>query len=197
MNIDNHIRLFEAMEFANWAHRNQMRHVTKAPYIIHPLHVITLLMAHEIDADDPEDLDVLIAAANHDTLEDNPAEVTIDLLENKIGKEPTRIVCGVTLDPVQPDKRASRRKIAAADWKIQIVKVADVLSNTVHTITSIHERGLDNTQTFFSQPIKDRVHMEWEFLQAISQETAPEELLHLMNSCDEALGRLSVLAITS
>ncbi|MEN9613991.1 MAG: guanosine-3,5-bis(diphosphate) 3-pyrophosphohydrolase [Candidatus Parcubacteria bacterium] len=165
MNIHNHERLSDAIQFANWAHRKQKRKLTDAPYIMHPCHGTMLLMCHGLSIDDPLEFIAIIAETLHDTHEDNPKEVSLPLINETFGYDVARVVFGVTLDPTNPDKRRARQKILRADWIVRIVKVADILSNTISTTSVVRKRGLAVVQKHFSQPISDRVRMERAFFE--------------------------------
>lgn len=193
MNIKNQTILLQSMQFANWAHRNQKRKVNDVPYIIHPFHVRWLLTTHELNPDMDLHVPVFIAGDNHDTVEDNPEEVTFELIESQFGAEAARIVKGVTLDPKNPDKRLSRSKILASDWKIKIVKVADVLSNTMSLVLAIEKYGLVEVQKHFKGAIYDRFVMEMQFINAIPNNEHPC-LSALATSATMALWQLEALA---
>jgi len=183
--------LFQALEFANWAHRNQKRKLADAPYVVHPFHGMVLLFSHGISSESSDGLTVLIAEVLHDTLEDNPEEVTLGLIEEKFGPDVARTVNGVTLNSDNPDKRSSRKKIVASDWRIRIVKVADVLSNTIATTDSIRQYGLAEVQKRFRQPIAERVQMEREFLDAVLKpDDQYDPLLQIHKSALKALDEL-------
>lgn len=186
--------LLRAMEFANWSHRNQKRKTSQTPYVIHPFHGMILLMEYGLDPKSDQDLDILAAFALHDALEDNPEEVTSDLIKRKFGSEVARIVRAVTLNPKNPDKRLSRQKILLDDWKVQIVKVADILSNTIATSLSIQRVGLAETQKHFKQPIADRIAMEREFLGSIKLSGVPMTLINMTESALGALDELKEIA---
>src|SRR5688572_30173535 len=57
-------RLDTALAFSARAHRTQVRKGTDTPYIIHPVHVSMILVAHGFDED------LAIAGLLHDTVED-------------------------------------------------------------------------------------------------------------------------------
>jgi len=189
-NLNKQRYLLRAMELANWAHRDQKRKTSQAPYIIHPFHGIILLMECGLDPKSDQDLEILAAFALHDSIEDNPEEVTYDLIMSKFGTEVARIVRAVTLDPKNPDKRLSRQKILLDDWKVQIVKVADILSNTIAISLSIQRVGLAETQKYFKQPIADRIAMEQEFLGSIKLSGVPMTLINMTESALAALDEL-------
>jgi len=186
MNIKNQTTLLQSMQFANWAHRNQKNKMNDAPYIVNPFHVRWLLATHGLDPDIDENVPVFIAGDNHNAVEDNPEEVTFELIEAQFGAEAARIVKGVTLDPKNPDKQLSRDKILASDWKIKIVKVADVLSNTMSLVLAIEKFGFEEVQKHFKMAIYDRFTMEIRFINAIP---------HNEHACLGALAKSATLAL--
>ena len=81
-------KIFQAMEFAQSAHRGQYRKGTKLPYIIHPLGVMEILLRENA----PEE--VVIAGILHDTLEDTAT--TAEELEQNFGKRVKELVLAAT-----------------------------------------------------------------------------------------------------
>ena len=194
LNLKNQMTMLQSMNFANWAHRNQKRKIGKAPYIIHPFHMRWLLVTHGLDPNMDDNVPVFIACDCHDGREDNPEEVTFELIEFLFGPEAARIVKGVTLDKDNPDKRESRKKILASDWKIVVTKVVDVLSNTMATTDAIRRLGLSEVQRHFKQPILERVEMEREFIAAIPAAAEHPCLAALVKSAAKALDELADVA---
>lgn len=181
------------MDFANWAHRNQKRKIGDVPYIIHPLHLRWLLATHGLNPDHDDNVPIFIAADNHDGPEDNPEEVSFASIESLFGAEAARIVKGVTLNPENPDKRLSRQKILGSDWAIQIVKVADILSNTMAKTMAIRKLGLAKVQTYFKQPIIEQIAMERWFLDNIQLAGVPMPLIDITESALAALDELKAI----
>lgn len=96
--------LSEAVEFAARAHRGQLRKGSALPYIVHPAE------AAAICATFTDDVEVLAAAALHDTLEDTDA--TAEQLEALFGSRVARIVAG--------ESENKREELPAADtWKVR------------------------------------------------------------------------------
>jgi (p)ppGpp synthase/HD superfamily hydrolase len=192
--MNNQGMLFKPIEFANWAHRNQKRKIGVAPYIVHPFHTMLLLLLHGVRVNEPEGIIVLTASLLHDAPEDNPEEITFELIEKEFGSEVARIVKGVTLDPSNPDKRLSRQKILGADWMTRIVKVADVLSNTIGTTVAIEKLGLAEVQKHFTQPILERVQMEQEFMGRVCGFYEHIWLASIHETAVQALDELAIVA---
>src|ERR1700676_2641112 len=91
--------LVRAVEFAARKHRLQRRKdVDASPYINHPVALMSVLCVEA----DVCDVEVLCAAALHDTIEDT--ETTHDELEREFGKKIAGIVAEVTDDKFAPHK---------------------------------------------------------------------------------------------
>jgi len=122
---------FEALDFAEQAHANQLRK-SGDPYILHPCNVARIL-AEEMDVRDPE---ILAAALLHDTVED-VKDITIEVIGERFGKNVEAIVDGCTkiahfLGDKQTFYKVVHRKIfsgAAARLEVMLVKLADRLHN--------------------------------------------------------------------
>ena len=119
--------LLRAVEFAANKHRDQRRKdVDASPYINHPIKVSSLIA----NIGRVFDIDVLMAAILHDTIEDTCT--TKDELENTFGKEIARIVLEVTDDKNLPKMKRKALQIEHAPHmseKAKIVKIADKCSN--------------------------------------------------------------------
>lgn len=120
-------RLTQALSFAADAHRNQRRKgAAQEPYINHLIEVLDLVArsAHG------QDLDVLVAAILHDTVEDTP--VTYEELAQQFGDRVAQIVRENSDDMTLPKDERRRARIAAMAHKsaeARAVKTADVISN--------------------------------------------------------------------
>lgn len=88
-------RIDFAIEFAAYAHRNQLRKGTEIPYISHPFGVGMILLEAKCNEE------VIIAGLLHDTLEDT--ETTEDDIHSRFGSEVLRLVQGAS----EPDKHLS------------------------------------------------------------------------------------------
>lgn len=120
-------RLLEAASFAAQRHRDQRRKdVEKSPYINHPLSVAQLLSIEG----KVTDVEVLMAALLHDTIEDT--ETTVQELRTLFGNRVTDIVLEVTDDKSLPKARRKELQIEHAAHKTAeaaLVKIADKTCN--------------------------------------------------------------------
>ena len=125
--MDELTQLLKASDFAAKKHKGQKRKGANAePYINHPLEVVKILA----DVGRVSDLDILIAALLHDTVEDT--ETTAEEITEYFGE----IVCGYVLE-VTDDKTLPKaeRKQLQVDHAPHLssgakqIKLADKISN--------------------------------------------------------------------
>ncbi len=113
---------------AAWKHRNQVRKYTGEPYVVHCIEVAQIL--HKVKAR----ANVIIAGLLHDTIEDT--DMTAEEIAHYFGDEVARLVLEVT-DVSKPEdgnrefrKAIDRDHIAKASRDGQLIKLADLISNT-------------------------------------------------------------------
>ena len=120
-------RLIKAADFAAFKHRRQRRKDAEAsPYINHPLALARVL---KIEAG-VEDVDVLVSAILHDTLEDT--ETSVEELAREFGKVVAIIVAEVTDDKRLPKPERKRLQVERAphlSTQAKLVKLADKICN--------------------------------------------------------------------
>jgi guanosine-3',5'-bis(diphosphate) 3'-pyrophosphohydrolase len=119
--------LLKALHFAADKHRDQRRKdVHASPYINHPIQVAQILA----ETGGVEDIEVLMAAILHDTVEDT--ETTLSELEQVFGARVARIVGEVTDDTGLPKAERKRLQIEHAreiSGEGALVKIADKTAN--------------------------------------------------------------------
>lgn len=122
------VRLLVAFEFAERAHRGQVRKYTGEPYIVHPIEVAGLVATvsrHE---------DTVIAALFHDIVED--CGITLDQIRRAFGDGVAQLVHEVTdISRKEHGNRATRKALdrqhlANASPEGKTIKLADLISNT-------------------------------------------------------------------
>ena len=127
---DSYLLVKKAYEFAESAHREQVRK-SGEPYFIHPVSVASILTDLMIDAP------TIAAGFLHDTVEDCK-DITLDTIQKEFGDEVAQLVDGVTkLDKLdftnrEEQKAESLRKMILAmskDIRVVIIKLADRLHN--------------------------------------------------------------------
>ena len=119
--------LVRAIEFAARKHRLQRRKDADAsPYINHPVALMWVLCVEAGVCD----VEILSAAALHDTIEDT--ETTRDEIKKGFGKKIADIVAEVTDDKSLPKEERKRLQIENAPHKssaASLVTIADKISN--------------------------------------------------------------------
>lgn len=125
--------LLEAVRFAAEKHRNQRRKDTEqSPYINHPIEVVQLLW----EVGEVRDIDVLLAAILHDTIEDTetrPREIS-----DRFGERVLSFVLEVTDDKNLPKEERKRLQIVNAPHKsygAKLIKIADKSCNVRNLVT--------------------------------------------------------------
>jgi guanosine-3',5'-bis(diphosphate) 3'-pyrophosphohydrolase len=125
--MDDVARLIKAADFAAFKHRAQRRKDAEAsPYINHPLALARVLKLEAGVAD----VDVLVAAILHDTVEDT--ETTVEEVEREFGTTVAAIVAEVTDDKSLPPEERKRRQVEHAphlSHRARLVKLADKICN--------------------------------------------------------------------
>ena len=112
----------------------QKRKYSNQPYIVHPMHVCTILQ--RIANNFPEavvTVEMQVAAILHDVVEDTG--ITIELVEQEFGSEVARIVSGLTdISKPEDGNRKVRKSLDLAHTAeqasdVKTVKLADMISN--------------------------------------------------------------------
>jgi len=114
-----------AIAFATQAHEGQFRKGTSRPFILHPLEV------GKIVASMTKDEEVIAAAILHDTIEDCEG-VTADALREKFSERVASLVVQESEDKSRTwmeRKSATIAHLKVAPWEIQMIGLADKLSN--------------------------------------------------------------------
>ncbi len=115
-----------ALAFAARAHQGQMRKDGRTPYISHIARVVTTLSALFGCTDET----TLTIAALHDTIEDTT--VDYDEIAEHFGTEVADGVAALSKNALLPEKEREAeydQRLARADWRIRLIKLADVYDN--------------------------------------------------------------------
>jgi guanosine-3',5'-bis(diphosphate) 3'-pyrophosphohydrolase len=125
--MDDVAKLIKAADFAALKHRRQRRKDAEAsPYINHPLALARVL---KLEAG-VSDVEVLVAAILHDTVEDT--ETTTEELAREFGQKVAAIVAEVTDDKALPKPDRKRLQVERAPHsspQAKLVKLADKICN--------------------------------------------------------------------
>lgn len=117
-------------------HAGQLRKDGRTPYVAHAVRV-TMTVRDLFGCDDHE---ALCAAVLHDTIEDTPAD--FDDIEEGFGTPVAEIVAALTKNMLmREDEREADydRRLAAADWRARLIKLADVYDNLCDAVTRIDD----------------------------------------------------------
>lgn len=117
-------KLTQAVIFAAQRHAGQLRKGTQSPYIVHPLEVMSILLAMGADTE------LLIAGVLHDTVEDT--DTTVEEIEKLFGSRVARLVAGHSDDKSlswEERKAAAVEHLRHGDRDMKMMVMADKVSN--------------------------------------------------------------------
>ena len=118
--------LLTAIDFAAHKHRNQRRkNAEQTPYINHPIGVAQILSDCNVT-----DMDVLIAAVLHDTVEDT--DTSLPEISSRFGSRVGALVASVSDDKRLPKHERKRLQVVharEASKETRLIKMADKLHN--------------------------------------------------------------------
>ncbi|MBP3545515.1 MAG: bifunctional (p)ppGpp synthetase/guanosine-3',5'-bis(diphosphate) 3'-pyrophosphohydrolase [Alphaproteobacteria bacterium] len=143
----------KALNFAINAHCGATRKGCDTPFILHPLEAASIV------ARMTDDIDLIIAALLHDTIEDT--DVTYEDIKNEFGEKIARIVAGESEDK---DKTWHERKshtlqtLKNEPTEIKIVAMGDKLSN-MRSMANDYEKIGDKLWERFN--VKDKTMQGW------------------------------------
>lgn len=140
-------KIFQAIQFISYKHKNQTRLCFEYPYVTHPLMVFHMVSQYS------DDEDVHLAALLHDTVEDT--DTSLEEIENTFGTKVRNYVSFLSEDKsleIKKRKKQYRDGFVEAPKEVLLIKAADLLYNLID-ITSIIEDYPDDD---FSK----RVHSE-------------------------------------
>lgn len=117
-----------AASFAARKHHGQLRKDGRTPYYAHVVRVAFTTSAL-FGCTDPA---AIAAALTHDLIEDTTTDY--EDLEERFGTEVADMVVALTKNMALPDAERERdyeRRLAKADWRVRLVKLADAYDNVV------------------------------------------------------------------
>ncbi len=121
-----HLIWQRAAAFATKAHQHQFRKDGATPYAPHPV-LVAMTVMQVFGCDD----EIAIAAALlHDTIEDTKTDY--DDLLHEFGKQVADSVSALTKNMLLPERLREKdydRRLAGADWRARLVKLADQYDN--------------------------------------------------------------------
>lgn len=175
MNDEDNRRHVASIRTCMKAHEGQVRKYTDEPYWIHPVQVGTTLIKAGVD-----DVELIIAAHLHDVVEDT--DMTIEQVTEGFGQRVGTLVGWLTDVSVPEDgnratrKRIDREHLAAAPWEAQMVKLADLISNTQSIVENDHK---------FAKVYMREVRL---LLEVLIKGTHNERFCELYKTLDEIVG---------
>jgi guanosine-3',5'-bis(diphosphate) 3'-pyrophosphohydrolase len=117
-----------AAAFAARAHQHQLRKDGRTPYVAHVFRVAATVVlvfgCHDETA--------VTAAILHDTIEDTATDY--DDIEDDFGSEVAAIVAALTKNMLLPEPQRERdydKRLAQADWRARLIKLADTYDNFI------------------------------------------------------------------
>lgn len=119
--------LFDAIEWANECHYNQVRKYSGLPYIIHPMRVMGEVAFYT------NNIDVLMAAVLHDIIED--CGITYEQIKLFLGETTANLVQELTnpskgsKEPREIRKAMDREHIKQASYWAKVIKAIDRTDN--------------------------------------------------------------------
>lgn len=124
-------KLRDAFTYAVKHYDGEVRKGSNIPYIIHPLHILTILRSTGFS--DFKNEDLMIAALFHDLIEDT--EVCEEDIANHFGKKIASIVKELS-NPEHGNKEDHFRKLQDASYEAKVIKLADRIDNLsdIHSI---------------------------------------------------------------
>lgn len=153
-------KLDNAIQYAVGAHSGQVRKLSGAPYILHPLEAATIVGSITSDED------IIIAALLHDVVED--AGKTNEEIKTLFGARVAALVASETenkREHISPDKTWKIRKqetlsalSETGDVAVKILWLGDKLSNVRSLYRAYLEEG-DEMWNHFNQ--KDKSEQKW------------------------------------
>lgn len=157
-------RIANALTFATKAHAGQVRKHTGEPYICHPVEVAKTVAKYT------EDINTIIAAILHDTVEDNK-DITFEMITDTFGVDVSSIVYDLT-DQYTKEKYPEFNRLYRKELELErqkkmtlqakMIKMADIIDN----VPSIVAHDKEFAKKYI--PEKEK------FLEEVKCEAAPE-----------------------
>ena len=187
-------RVDEALAFAARAHRAQLRKGTETPYIVHPVHVAMILLAHGFDEE------VAIAGLLHDTVEDTDA--TLDDLRGRFGAGVAELVAAVSelktdgggeKRPWRVRKQEQLDHLAHGGAPVAALKAADALHNASSTLADLRAHGA-SVWSRFNAGVDDSLWYYRQLVRLCRDRLGDHPLVRELDATVEEMARLSTTA---
>jgi guanosine-3',5'-bis(diphosphate) 3'-pyrophosphohydrolase len=138
--VAEHPLWLHAASFAARAHRHQLRRDGTTPYFAHCVRVAMIVR----DVFGCADEAAVCAAYLHDTIEDTPTD--FDDIEAAFGPAIAAMVASLTKNMLMREAERERdydARLAEADWRARLVKLADVYDNFIDAATRLDKTRRD------------------------------------------------------
>ena len=139
-----------AVEFAQARHHGQRRLGDRAPFLLHPLEVASLL--HRSGYPD----DVIAAAVLHDVLEDT--DVQRGELEERFGRKVAALVAAVSDDPSIADEEERKRELTERVGRIGGYAAAVYAADKISKVRELRVRLATGSPPEAIEPLIARHH---------------------------------------
>lgn len=146
------VRVIDALVWAAWAHKDQMRKNEKEKYIVHPIGVVRILLKSPWHFTENE----LIAAALHDFIEDCFKQYKVAYKFEMIARLFGEDVAGMVWLLSKPEERHLRREIyIGVLGRVAPVLLAIKLADILHNMSSLTGMKRDFIEQFVCKGEKD------------------------------------------
>jgi hypothetical protein len=147
--VDDKRRMLDLMQRA---HAHQTRNGGRVPYWVHPQGVAEILdqalrQSGELPGDEALARDIYLAAQGHDLFEDTA--VTPDAVREAFGERVCLFMQQMTNEGGDADRAAYLAKMRAAPDEVRLIKLADLLDNTLSCAYGVHDLGVAWIRQFF------------------------------------------------
>lgn len=165
-------KIQKAVDFANRAHKDQRRKISKFPYIVHPLSVALILAM--VKAKEK----IIIAGLLHDVIEDCGA--TKEEISKRFGREVARIVDDLTEKnknlPWEKRKQIAMNHIPNMKKGSLLAKSADILHNLSDIKRNFETYG-DQVFKYFNAPKEKQLERYEKLIKALDKKWKKNPLL--------------------
>jgi (p)ppGpp synthase/HD superfamily hydrolase len=170
-------------------HAHQTRNGGKVPYWIHPQSAAEILgdalaATGELAHDPGLARDLFLAAQGHDLYEDT--EISPEEVRARFGARVDGFIRGMTNEHGDEDRAAYLAHVASASEEIKLLKLSDLLDNTLSCAYGLHDLGAGWARSFFI-PILEEMRG---VLSGARFERFPRTADHLRRELDFARARL-------
>ena len=184
MIMEENMRIHAAISMATRAHNGQKRKASDLDYIAHPMEVMGILIAMGCN------IDLIIAGALHDTVEDTYIE--LEDIQKEFGENVARLVKSHTEDKSKSWKERKTITInylADAQLDEKILALADLVANERSMIEDMENLG-DEMFNRFKAP---KAEIDWYYKGCIDAMEDLEGIDKVKQFFDEAIDNYNII----